>query len=96
MNETENKIEVIQYTTSGTCCKMMHIAILDGVIKDAKFMGGCPGNLEGLQILLKGMAIDEIIAKFSGIKCGTKSTSCPAQLASCLKQYKSKKEQPTV
>ena len=93
MNKTENKTDVIQFETSGTCCKVMQVAIQDGVIQEAQFKGGCPGNLEGLQILLKGMAIDEVIEKFSGIRCGDKQTSCPDQLAYCLEQYKSRKGQ---
>jgi len=96
MNNTENKTEIIQYMTSGTCCKMIQVAILDDVIQNAEFMGGCPGNLLGLKQLLKGMTIDEVIKKFRGIGCGEKSTSCPDQLAICLSKYKAKKEQATV
>jgi len=36
------------------------------------------------------MHIDEIIAKFSGIPCDGKPTSCPDQLAVCLKEYEAK------
>lgn len=96
MNNTENKTEIIQYKTSGTCSKMIQLSIADGIIQDAEFMGGCPGNLEGISVLLKGMAIDDVIEKFSGIRCGDKSTSCPDQLASCLTQYKSSKKQIVV
>lgn len=96
MNNTENKTEVIQYTTTGTCCKVMQVAICDGVIQDAEFMGGCPGNLIAIKKLLKGMRIDDVIAKFRGITCGEKPTSCADQLAICLTQYKAQKEQATV
>lgn len=96
MDNTENKTEIIQYKTSGTCCKMIQIALLNGVIQDVDFMGGCPGNLVALRKLLKGMSIDEVITKFSGIKCGEKSTSCADQLAYCLAKYKSRKKQTTV
>jgi len=96
MNSTENKIDVIQYATSGTCCKMMQVAILDGVIQEAEFMGGCQGNLIGIKKLLKGMTVDDVIERFRGISCGEKPTSCPDQLAICLAQYKSKKEKATV
>lgn len=96
MNNTENKTEIVQYKTSGTCSKMIQVAISDGIIQDAQFMGGCPGNLEGIQVLIKGMSIDDVIEKLNGIKCGDKPTSCPDQLASCLMQYKSQKEQAAV
>lgn len=91
MNNMENKIEIIEYKTSGTCCGVIQVAILEGVVQDVDFFGGCPGNLEAIKQLLKGMQIDEVITKFSGIKCGEKSTSCADQLAFCLEQYKSQK-----
>lgn len=89
--QSETKTEVIQYQTQGTCCKVMQVAICDGKIQEAQFAGGCPGNLAAIKILLQGMSIDEVIAKFSGITCGDKTTSCADQLANCLTQYKSQK-----
>lgn len=95
MNNTENnmeaKAEVVQYKTRGTCCELMQVVILDGVIQDAEFIGGCPGNLEAIKKLLQGMHIDDVITRFSGIRCGDKTTSCADQLALCLEQYKSQK-----
>lgn len=96
MNTTETKTETIQYQTTGVCCKMMHVSIQDNIIQDAQFMGGCAGNLIGIQQLIKGMNIDEVISKFSGLPCGNKPTSCPDQLATCLKQYKEQKESAKV
>ena len=81
--------EVIQYQTTGTCCKFMQVKINDGKIEDVDFMGGCSGNLEGIRHLIKGMTIDEVISKLQGIPCGPKPTSCPDQLAQCLLKYKS-------
>jgi len=34
------------------------------------------------------MPVDEVIERLDGIKCGSKSSSCPAQLAEALKEYK--------
>lgn len=76
--------EVISYTTSGTCCKLMNIELDGDTIKDVEFIGGCNGNLQGIKNLVKGMKLDEVVAKLKGIKCGTKPTSCPDQLAQCL------------
>ena len=76
--------EVISYTTSGTCCKLMNIELDGDTIKDIEFIGGCNGNLQGIKNLVKGMKLDEVVAKLKGIKCGTKPTSCPDQLAQCL------------
>lgn len=81
--------KVIQYETQGTCCRLMQVKINDdGTIIDVDFLGGCPGNLMGIKHLVQGMKIDDVIEKFSGIKCGDKSTSCPDQLAKCLSEVK--------
>ena len=83
--------KTIQYRTSGTCCQLMQVKIDDeDKIVDVDFLGGCPGNLIGITNLVKGMKIDDVITKFSGIKCGDKPTSCPDQLAKSLSQIKTK------
>ncbi len=46
------------------------------------------GNLQGISSLVKGMKIDEVIEKLSGIKCGLKQTSCPDQISKALLEYK--------
>ncbi len=82
--------KIIQYETSGTCCRLMQVKFDGEVITDVDFLGGCSGNLLGIKSLVKGMTIDEVINKLSGIRCGDKSTSCPDQLAKCLKEIKSR------
>ncbi len=79
-----------QYQTQGTCCKLMNLEIENNIIKKIDFIGGCDGNLKGLKVLLEGMDIDTVIKKFQGLPCGSKSTSCPDQLAKCLIEYHSK------
>lgn len=86
----DNKTEVLQYHTSGTCCQMMQVAINNNKIEDIEFYGGCHGNLQGIKSLIKGMSIDDVIERLHGIKCGPKPTSCPDQLAKCLIEYKEK------
>ncbi|MBO6257677.1 TIGR03905 family TSCPD domain-containing protein [bacterium] len=78
--------EVIQYRTQGTCCQLMQVKVNDGILVDADFIGGCNGNLKGIKELIKGMKIEDVITKLSGITCGNKPTSCPDQLAKCLSQ----------
>ena len=78
-------VKIIEYQTQGTCCQLMQVKIDDGKIVDVNFLGGCPGNLQGIKNLIKGMPVDEVIRKCEGIKCGDKPTSCPDQLAKCLK-----------
>ncbi len=82
--------KVIQYETKGTCCRLMQVKFDGDIITDVDFLGGCNGNLQGIKSLVKGMTIDDVISKLSGIKCGDKPTSCPDQLAKCLKEIKSK------
>ena len=74
----------IEYNTKGTCSRKVLVDIEDGVITDCSFVAGCPGNTVGVATLVKGMTVEEAIARLKGIKCGTKSTSCPDQLAKAL------------
>lgn len=76
--------------------KVMQVAVQDGIVLDAEFIGGCQGNLQGIKHLIKGMPIDEVIDKLKGIPCGDKATSCPDQLATCLIQYKENKAKVSV
>ncbi len=82
--------KIIQYKTKGTCCHLMQVKIDDDKITDVDFIGGCSGNLQGIKSLIKGMSIDDVITRLSGIKCGDKCTSCPDQLAQCLSSFKAK------
>ena len=92
-NTTKTEPTILQYETRGTCCRFMQIAITDDVILDIEFIGGCNGNLQGIKSLVKGMKVDDVIEKLSGIQCGDKPTSCPDQLARCLAKYKDAKLQ---
>ena len=81
----------IIYTTSGVCSRQIELEIKDGIIVNAKFVGGCSGNTQGVAALVKDMTVDEAIKRLSGIRCGMKSTSCPDQLAQALINYKNEK-----
>lgn len=74
----------IEYNTKGTCSRKIILDVEDDVILDCKFVAGCPGNTMGVATLVKGMKVDDAIARLKGIRCGLKSTSCPDQLASAL------------
>ena len=60
----------------------------NGKVEGLQVIGGCNGNLQGIAHLVQGMPVDEVIERLDGIKCGSKSSSCPAQLAEALKEYK--------
>lgn len=77
------------YKTTGICAQQILIDINDDeTINNVEFLGGCNGNLKGIDALVKGLKIDDVIDRLSGIKCGFKTTSCPDQLAKALKEIK--------
>ncbi|MBR1753621.1 TIGR03905 family TSCPD domain-containing protein [bacterium] len=84
---------MINYETTGTCCKLIQLELENDTIKDVNFRGGCAGNLLGIRSLVRGKNINEVIDLLQGIPCGNKGTSCPDQLAKSLIAYKTKKEQ---
>ena len=75
----------IQYTPRGVCARAFQIEVEDGKVQSVRVQGGCSGNLQGVAALLKGMPVEEAIRRMEGIRCGTKQTSCPDQLAQALK-----------
>ncbi len=80
-------MEHITYTPRGVCSRQIDIDVEEGIIKTAKFTGGCSGNTQGVCSLLIGMSVEEAIKRLEGIKCGPRSTSCPDQLSRALKEY---------
>ena len=78
-------METIKYSPKGVCSRGMEIDVEDGVIQAVRVMGGCNGNLKGIASLMKGMGVEDAIARMEGIRCGMKPTSCPDQLAQALK-----------
>ena len=80
----------IQYQTVGTCSKLIDVtADENNTIQQVFFVGGCHGNLQGISKLVVGQQIDDVISRLNGIRCGSKSTSCPDQLCRALEQLKS-------
>ena len=77
-----------KYIPNGVCAREMIFSIDNNIIIDAKTIGGCPGNSQGVSSLIKGMNIDEVIDKLKGINCANRGTSCPDEIARALEQYK--------
>ncbi len=73
------------YKTQGTCSSLIEVEVENGIVTDIHFTGGCNGNLQGISSLVKGMAVDEVIARLEGIRCGSRPTSCPDQLCKALR-----------
>lgn len=81
---------MFNYKTHGVCSREIKFDVIDNKVSNVKFIGGCEGNLKGISILIENMDIDTVIEKLKDVKCGPKSTSCPAQLAKALMEYKEK------
>ena len=78
------------YKTNAICAPSIDISVEDGIVKDARFNGGCPGNTLGLSAMVKDQKVEDVIARLEGIVCAKKepneaNTSCPDQLAQALK-----------
>lgn len=83
---------MFQYKTHGTCSQQILIDVNDDdVIENVQFIGGCTGNTQGVSKLVKGMKVDEVIARLKGIQCRA-GTSCPDQLAQALEQMKAQRK----
>ena len=76
----------------GVCSRKMTVEVENGIIRRLEVEGRCDGNLQGISRLVVGMEAEEAIRRLEGIRCGSKSTSCPDQLARGLKDCLSKVE----
>ena len=76
----------IKYQPHGVCSRQIIIDVEDGIVNSVKFVGGCSGNTQGVAALVKGMKVDDVIDRLEGIRCNSKPTSCPDQLAKALKE----------
>ena len=87
--------DVVRFIPQGVCSKLMQFKIKDNIIMDFEAVGGCSGNLGGISMLVKGMDVNEVLKRLSGIPCGSRPTSCPDQLSICLKLYVEQKSKVT-
>ncbi|MDH6312119.1 uncharacterized protein (TIGR03905 family) [Parabacteroides sp. PFB2-10] len=85
----EDKQQIVYIPQGGVCSKKLLIDIEDNRITDLRVERGCEGNAQGISALIKGMSVDEAISRLEGICCGSKTTSCPDQIAQALKTYQS-------
>lgn len=74
------------YTPRKVCSQAIEISVEDNIVKSVTFYGGCQGNTQAVSALVKGMNVQEVIARLEGINCNGKGTSCPDQLAQALRQ----------
>ena len=74
------------YKPQGVCSQKITFDLTDGVLSDVRVEGGCNGNLKGICALLEGIKAQDVVDRFSGIRCGFKKTSCPDQIAQAIKK----------
>ena len=76
----------LTHTCVGTCSRQIDIELDNDIIRSIRFTGGCDGNTQGVAALVRGMKVEEAIARLEGIDCRGRGTSCPDQLARALRQ----------
>jgi len=69
--------------TQGTCSAAIRYEVTDGIVTACEFLGGCPGNTQGVARLVVGRKTEDVVALLKGIQCRN-GTSCPDQLARAL------------
>lgn len=79
-------VQKITHHCQGTCSRQIDIDIEEGIVRNVAFTGGCHGNTQGVAALVRGMKVEEVIARLEGIDCRGRGTSCPDQLARALRQ----------
>ena len=77
-----------EYQPRGVCSRRIRLTLENGTVREVCFEGGCSGNTQGVSRLVEGMPAEEAVRRLSGIRCGSKNTSCPDQLAQALKQMR--------
>lgn len=75
------------YRTTGTCSSQIDVEVENGIVKDVHFTGGCNGNLQGISSLVKGMKVDDVIARLEGIRCGENPLPAPTSFARPCVRY---------
>ena len=80
--------ESLVFQPQGTCSRRIDIRLDGATIREVVFTGGCHGNTQGIAALVRGMRVEEAIARLEGIDCRGKGTSCPDQLARALKSMR--------
>lgn len=74
------------YKTEGrVCASEIRFDLVDGVIQNTKFIGGCRGNTTGVANLVEGMKAEDVVSKLKGVDCRN-GNSCPNELATAIER----------
>ena len=72
------------HKNKGTCSSSIQFDLEDGIVHNIKFKSGCDGILKGIALLAEGRDAREVAQLITGVRCGSRSTSCPDQLAHAI------------
>ena len=75
-----------KFRPMGVCSMEITFDVENDIVKNVSFLGGCSGNTQGVTKLCEGRDAEEVMNLLSGIRCGSKGTSCPDQLAQAIKE----------
>ena len=75
-----------RFKTSGTCSIEIKFELIDNIVSNVSFFGGCNGNLKAISKLVDGMTVEQIENKLLGNTCGRRPTSCADQLAIAVRK----------
>ncbi|MCM1334310.1 MAG: TIGR03905 family TSCPD domain-containing protein [Bacteroides sp.] len=75
----------VKYKPQGVCSRKIEFDIIDGIVYNVTFHGGCKGNTAGVGALAEGMDATELVKRLKGIPCKG-DNSCPNQLAIAIEQ----------
>ena len=79
------------FMTDGTCSRAINYEVDNGLVTKCEFVGGCPGNTQGVARLAVGRKVEDVISLLKGIQCRN-GTSCPDQLARALEAETASRE----
>ena len=68
------------------CSRQIDFDLVDGTIRNLRYIGGCHGNLQALGALLEGQPVSFALDRLSGINCKDRGTSCSDQLTRVLRK----------
>ena len=66
------------------CSRQIDFDLVDGAIRNLRYVGGCHGNLQALGALLEGQPVEFALDRLTGINCKGRGTSCSDQLTRVL------------
>jgi len=73
-----------EYTPKGVCAKKIAFELNDDKVSNVQFSSGCNGFGKAVSALCEGRKVEEVKEKLKEITCGSKPTSCAAELVKAL------------